>query len=529
METKDILIVEDEALIAFSLKERIENFGYRVTGIIDRGEDVVPEIEKNTPDLILMDINLKGEQDGIETAGMVRQHQDIPIIFLTSYSNQGIIDRAKKTGPYGYVIKTVDDNNLHISIDMALNKHLSNQQVNNQLNKEIRKLKSLYDNNVNMVVRMDVEGCIEYVNPVFIRLMGIHAGELLGVRLEDSTMNDQAKILFAEFSEKVIQKKRKVTMEGVIQTILGDRMIRITAIPEKNDQGEVESILAVISDDTDQQLAVNNMRNKQKKINESINYSMQIQSAIFPQLNLLHNYFEEAFIINKPKDKIGGDFPWVNKVGNSIYLGAIDCTGHGVPGALMSLVTYFLMDKINSNAREIPAGKVLDLLHLFVNRSLKQHYDMSKSRDGADVSLCRINITTGKLEYAGAHRPLFLYRDGNLIEIKGDRYPIGGNQYKNRERFKNHYLDLQDNDIVFMFSDGLPDQFGKDEKGQVSKFGMKRIRSLITGKTSWEISDLSTALEQRISTWQGTQSQTDDILAIGMKFKWSVIDKLRYA
>ncbi|MDH5397054.1 MAG: ATP-binding protein [Cyclobacteriaceae bacterium] len=133
----EILIVEDEALIALSLKERLERFGYKVSGIIDRGEDIQSTIETNSPDLILMDINLKGKRDGIETATYIKKTWNIPIVFLTSYTNKSILDRAKQAEPYGYIVKTIDDNNLHITIDVALNKHQANMAYFNKTNKEL--------------------------------------------------------------------------------------------------------------------------------------------------------------------------------------------------------------------------------------------------------------------------------------------------------------------------------------------------------------------------------------------------------
>jgi len=514
---KEILIVEDEALIALSLKERIESFGYKVSGIIDRGEDVIPNILLQRPDLILMDINLKGKQDGIETAEMLNKQDNVPIIFLTSYSNQSVIERAKKTSPFGYVIKTVDDNNLHISIDIALNKHQSFQKESTILEKKIKKLRSLYDHNPNMVIRFSKNKKIEYVNPNFCQNMGLKAREIEGKKLASIHMNDETIQLFSNIINEVLGKKQKLFMEVQLPTFMGNRYMYVNGLPEMNENGKVDTVLFVLRDDTDQKIAADTILAKQKKISESINYSMQIQSSIFPQMSLLTSYFKDSFIINKPKDKIGGDFPWVNRVGNSVYVAAVDCTGHGVPGALMSLVTYFLIDKINSISKDVPPGMMLDFLHVFVNRALKQHYHDSKSNDGADISLCKIDIHNRVLEYAGAHRPLFLQRKGDLIEIKGDKFPIGGMQYRKRNRFNTHRVDLMEDDIIFQFSDGLQDQFGIDEDGQLRKFGLKRIREVLLQENVWEIDNLSTALSSRLKSWMGPQKQLDDILAIGIK------------
>ncbi|MDH5598027.1 MAG: SpoIIE family protein phosphatase, partial [Cyclobacteriaceae bacterium] len=250
----------------------------------------------------------------------------------------------------------------------------------------------------------------------------------------------------------------------------------------------------------------------------SINYSKKIQQAIFPQTDLLKNYYKDSFIYNKPKDKIGGDFPWVKKQGNSLYLGVVDCTGHGVPGALMSVVTYFLIDKINNQVHDFTPSEILNHLHLNVNRKLGQHFENADCKDGADISLCKIDTFSNILEYSGAHRPLLIYRKGELIEIKGDKYPIGGMHYaKKRKRFVNNTFQLLKGDIVLMFSDGYTDQFGSTENERVQKYGMRRVRELLNEETDWNMAQLENYIINELNTWKGMEKQTDDILIVGVK------------
>jgi serine phosphatase RsbU (regulator of sigma subunit) len=188
----------------------------------------------------------------------------------------------------------------------------------------------------------------------------------------------------------------------------------------------------------------------------------------------------------------------------------------------MSLIGYFLLKNILDTNANPTAGRVLDLLDEQVTETLRQGTGDSSSKDGMDVSLCKIDLTNNTLEYAGAHRPLY-YVDINknsvdsLDEIKGDKFPIGGAQYRNRTEFTNTLIQYNKGDMVFLFSDGLPDQFGGPDN---RKFSPKRIRDTIKINQNEKMSDISLAIEKELVTWMKGDDikQTDDILMIGIRF-----------
>ena len=157
-----------------------------------------------------------------------------------------------------------------------------------------------------------------------------------------------------------------------------------------------------------------------------------------------------------------------------------------------------------------------------VVKELKQHYYLSDSKDGADMALCKIDRKKMLLEYAGAHRPLLVLRDGELIEIKGDKYPIGGIQYRKRDRFNTHCLRLCDKDIILMFSDGLVDQFGGKDN-QKMKYGIKRFRDVILRKKNWDIKELNEEIEQEFIRWKGVERQIDDVLIVGLQIEQDIL------
>ncbi len=198
-------------------------------------------------------------------------------------------------------------------------------------------------------------------------------------------------------------------------------------------------------------------------------------------------------------------------MGDEVYIAAVDCTGHGVPGALISLIGYFLLNDIVKANKGATAGMVLDMLNEGVVRTLRQD-ENSRTRDGMDIALMRIHLTEHWVEYAGAHRPLMFIRNGELNEIRGNKFPIGGS-YKTRTNFDSHRHDLQPGDTLVVFSDGLPDQFGGPDD---RKLGIKRIRHTLLETEYANMDELHKLMKTQLEHWKGSASQTDDIIVIGI-------------
>jgi serine phosphatase RsbU (regulator of sigma subunit) len=198
-----------------------------------------------------------------------------------------------------------------------------------------------------------------------------------------------------------------------------------------------------------------------------------------------------------------------------MYIAAVDCTGHGVPGALISLIGYFLLNNIVNNKEIMEPGEILDMLDKGVTETLRQDSEDSSTRDGMDIALCKINLRTNTLQYAGAHRPLYYLHEGELTEVKGDKFPIGGGQYKSRTSFTTTSLSLSSGDAVYFCSDGFPDQFGGPDN---RKFSPKRIREIIIENAQSDIETVNRVFDQEFEAWKGNEKQTDDVLMIGIKF-----------
>jgi serine phosphatase RsbU (regulator of sigma subunit) len=253
-----------------------------------------------------------------------------------------------------------------------------------------------------------------------------------------------------------------------------------------------------------------------KRISESINYARKIQIAINPTEDDVKMHLPESFILYRPKDTISGDFPWFCKKNDAIYIAAVDCTGHGVPGAMMSMIGNLLLNDIINNTESPDPGGVLDDLHSAVVNTLKQKTSKSNSTDGMDIALLKIIPEKNEVCFSSAHRPLYLIRNNELIEFKGDKFPIGGTQYdRKRVPFRNTIVKIERGDLLLMFSDGLPDQIGGDEK---RKFMSNRIAEIALQNLNCSMIELEQKYNGIISDWMSNTKQVDDILLIGIKF-----------
>jgi PAS domain S-box-containing protein len=385
------------------------------------------------------------------------------------------------------------------------------------------KMQALSENSLDLITRLEVTGHCSYINPRIEFLTGNETREFLGKEIDLLPVNEEVKGFWKSIILKVAEVNGKVNEEMVFPTLEGKLIMMVNAIPEYNDLNKLESVLVVSHDITEAKEREKYIQDQNNKIHESINYARRIQASILPKEIVLTQVFKKSFMMFMPKDIVSGDFPFIVQKGNLVYVAAVDCTGHGVPGALLSVIGSLILQEIGRY--ETPsAGVICDKLHAQVVKTLRQGEEGGENeRDGMDIGMCRIDITTGELQYAGAHRPLYILRnnyvDGEELEqVKGDKYPIGGVQYAGRSPFENYELQLTKGDRIFVFSDGLPDQFGGTEI-PVKKFGPKRIRDLIIKNKNETMTQNYESFRHDFHGWMGNTKQLDDVLLIGIEYE----------
>jgi len=255
------------------------------------------------------------------------------------------------------------------------------------------------------------------------------------------------------------------------------------------------------------------LQQKNDDITSSIQYAKRIQEAILPNINKFSEVIPESFIFYKTKDIVSGDFFWYFKKNKKIYFAVADCTGHGVPGAFMSIIGNYLLDNIIKETEIEHPNEILNQLNIDIQISLNQQKEgKDMNFDGMDIALCCIE--ENKLEYAGAFRPLIMIQNGKLTEIRGDRFSIGGSSSFINKKFKNHTFELNPNDWIYLFSDGYPDQFGGPNQ---KKFMMRNFKVLLLSIYELPPKAQSIQLEYSLNEWKKELEQIDDILVMGIK------------
>lgn len=259
----------------------------------------------------------------------------------------------------------------------------------------------------------------------------------------------------------------------------------------------------------------NLLEEKNKEVFDSIKYAKRLQEAILPNNEFIKKLFPESFVFYKPKDIVSGDFYWFEHWGNKKMFAAVDCTGHGVPGAFMSIVGYNLLNQaINEHGLTKP-HLILNELNKGITKTLKQTFEDSAVKDGMDIALCSYDEKTNVLEYAGAFNSLWLMRDNAIVEIKADKQPVGLFLGEELKSFTNQEIPVQKGDIFYVFTDGYADQFG-GPKGK--KFKYKKLQNILLSNSTKSMPEQKSILEESITDWQGDLEQIDDILVIGIRF-----------
>ncbi|MCF8257029.1 MAG: SpoIIE family protein phosphatase [Flavobacteriales bacterium] len=254
---------------------------------------------------------------------------------------------------------------------------------------------------------------------------------------------------------------------------------------------------------------------KNSDLLSSIHYARLIQEAILPSEDRFRNVIPDSFVFHSPRDIVSGDFYWLQEYEGKVLIAAVDCTGHGVPGAFMSIIGN---NALNAAVREeglTTPSLILDYLNETVSDTLRQKTDDTMGiKDGMDIALINLDLGNRTLEYSGAYNPLYIIREGHLLETKGDKFPIGISIDDRLRKFTNHRMEVRTGDVIYIFSDGYPDQFGGS---MGKKFKYDNFRSLLFEAHRLPCKEQCALVKERFHQWRGDLMQLDDTLLIGLR------------
>lgn len=335
----------------------------------------------------------------------------------------------------------------------------------------------------------------------------VEIGSLLEALLLSLALSDKYRIMREEKEKMQIHA---LEMEKKHAQELEEKIKARTLELEQQKKATEEEHALVSAKNVELEAALKEIAKKNEKIQSSIRYAQRIQQSILPFHHHFASAFQDYFIFYKSKEPVSGDFYWIHHRREFVLTAAVDCTGHGIPGAFMSMVGYTLLEQIVGKKQEFVAANILNELHEGVRSTLQQA--SGDNRDGMDIALCVINRITKELQFAGARNPLYYIKDQVIHTIEGDKMHIGGLQLEEERIFTNHVLTNIEDIRFYLCTDGYEDQFGEEAK---TKFYRKRLKELFLKIHQLPMRQQRTELRETLHRWIGKEKQTDDILVMG--------------
>ncbi len=414
-----------------------------------------------------------------------------------------------------YRLKALQKENLVLEEKVAQRtKEIEKQsEIIAEANKELEQLSIVASRTDNVVLILKPNGDIEYVNESFTRLNRITLKEILDKKLNIFTSSNNSQI--KDFVEEAIATKRSIKYES-FNTKNPDNQVweASTLTPIFDEDEKIKKLIIIDSDITESKKQQKIIEQKNKDITDSISYARKIQHAILPENKLIQKHIPHSFVLYMTKDIVSGDFYWFAHMDDVSIIAAIDCTGHGVPGAFMSLIGYNILNKIVNEQKIIDPKDILFELNNGVLETL--YKNESESKDGMDCAICKINHKTNTMDYAGAMRPLWIISKGELTEVKADKIPIGTKQQDRVDTisYTTHTFNLNKGDSFYIFTDGYADQFGGSKE---KKYSTGKFKDLIIKNASLDFKAQHDNIKTEHLAWKGPHEQVDDILVIGFK------------
>ncbi len=427
--------------------------------------------------------------EGMQIKDLIEELNDMNISEFIENNQIETIDITNNDKTYRFILKGIQE----IGVCQIYGSDIT-KRIQAQKNAESMALFAKL--NPEPVFRFDSEGKILQSNPAANDLFG--KDTLIGYNVNE-LISELSELDFASF---IANDKILTFTEQVHETILRFKLRGISDIGICQIYG---------SDITNRVKAEQKVRQQKKDIDDSIHYASRIQTAVLPTENILNDYVRDHFILFKPRNVVSGDFYWMKEKDDKLVLVAADCTGHGVPGAFMSMLGVSFLNEIVNKDEVTKASTILDELRYLVKTTLS--HSKEQKADGMDLSLVVIDKQNMKMQFAGAYNHLYLFRNEEMQVTKADRMPIGN--YIGKEKpFTNHELDLKAGDTFYLLSDGFPDQFDYNSR---KKFSIKRLKEVFSEIHTKSMEEQRKYLDDAFHEWKGNHWQMDDVLIMGVR------------
>ena len=552
MDKIEVLLIEnsesDALIIAEYLLESTIN-EYEITHLLSL-EEAHLFLQDTSVDIILVNLFLP-DSFGIHTFNnLIHKYPSTPFLILTDIKDHLIGINAVKKGAQDYLIKDeINANVLSRSITYAIERKTTEEE----LRKSEEKYRELFQRSKDAIYISTVDGDFIDINTAGLDLFGYKTTDMSNLKVRDLYVNktdrdhlkgilavkgevsdynvdlvkkDKSTVLSCLLSTMVIydDNQKIIGYQGIIKDISDKKKAEKALIQSLRDLDQVNKELlhlnATLEDKVDER--TNDLVKEKElvelqhnEIRESIQYAKRIQASILPPLKKIKNGLPESFIYYEPKDVVSGDFYWYEELNKKSLFAVVDCTGHGVPGAFMSIIGYTQLNEIISEQKISTPGIILKELDKRVKLALNQNSKEDKnSKDGMELGIMMINYNQKKLEYSGAMRPLYMVKDGDLHIVKGNKFSIGGRSFRRKE-FVTTRINIEKGDCFYLFSDGYPDQFG-GPRGK--KFMTKHVGEMLQGIAHLSMAEQGSVIKKTIKNWMGDEEQVDDILITGIKF-----------
>ena len=379
--------------------------------------------------------------------------------------------------------------------------------------KELEKLSLIAAHTSNAVVMLNTDAEILWVNSAFTMMTGYRLDEVDKQPFSIIFKDKESELCLSENLNDEFQRVNSLIQETQIRTKNNELHWGVFNISPILDYSlNPEGFIAIITDINHQKEVEIELASKNIEITDSIKYASRIQNTILTNPDKIKKWLPESFILFKPKDIVSGDFYWINKKENIVYFSAIDCTGHGVPGAMVSMVAHGTLQRAVTLLKLRSTADILNNINETIAHNFNKNSEEGEVKDGMDLALCAIDLEQMKLSFAGANNPVYIIRQGELIEIKGNKQPIG--HYEFKVDFTEHQFDLQKGDTIYVSTDGYPDQFG-GPKGK--KFKYKQFKELLLSIQEKSMKEQHKILDTAFESWRGDLEQVDDVCIVGVR------------